>query len=185
MFLKIAIHSLTSIKFVKIVRGQRLESGMFVKIARGQRLESGMFVKIARDQRLESGMFVKIVTGQRIEIGIEIGERTETDDIGIIQKEVAGIEKMMGVPGIVTTTGAMIMIVIERGITDTDHIPRHLIDPENLLDLALKARGQVVLTWHLLLLQLCLVPSKAMLGYLVPTTVDFLLNEELNQCSSN
>ncbi|KAL8260162.1 hypothetical protein R6Q59_028115 [Mikania micrantha] len=45
----------------------------------------------------------------------------------------------------------------KRDITDTDLILRHLIDPENHLDLALKAKGQVVLTWHLLLLQLCLV----------------------------
>ncbi|XP_042751829.1 splicing factor U2af large subunit A isoform X3 [Lactuca sativa] len=108
-------------------------------------------VKIVRDQRLES---VK-------ETEIGIGE-VETEDTEIIQKEVAemreeGIEmKMTGVQGIVTIAGEMIMIEKERGITDTDHVLHHPIDPANHLDLVQKAREQVVLTWHHLLLQLCL-----------------------------
>ncbi|CAI9303336.1 unnamed protein product [Lactuca saligna] len=126
-------------------------------------------VKIVRDQRLES---VK-------EIGI--GE-VETEDTEIIQKEVAemreeGIEmKMMGVQGIVTIAGEMIMIEKERGITDTDHVLHHPIDPVNHLDLAQKAREQVVLTWHHLLLQLCLEQL---------ANVDVPLLESAGSCSSS
>ncbi|KAJ9566546.1 hypothetical protein OSB04_002512 [Centaurea solstitialis] len=85
--------------------------------------------------------------GRRPESGIEIGEKIENEDTGIIRKEVAGMREeegremmMMGVPEIVIVTiaGAMIMIETERGITGIDHVLRHLIDQGNHLDLAQK-----------------------------------------------
>ncbi|XP_034698916.1 splicing factor U2af large subunit B-like isoform X6 [Vitis riparia] len=72
----------------------------------------------------------------------------------------------------------MIIVVIERGDRDRDHVPVQRIDLETDLNHALvpvlaqrdilsPANGPVVLTWHHLSLHCCQVPlSQAMLGYM-------------------
>nr|XP_043623630.1 splicing factor U2af large subunit A-like isoform X2 [Erigeron canadensis] len=122
---------------------------------------------------IKSAAVVGTMKGQGSQIP---GERTEIG-AGTTRREVAGMKEeerdtmMVGVHVTVIIAGTMIMIEIERDIKDTDHGLHHLIDPEIHLDLAQKARGQVVLTWDHLLLQLCLV--------------QLILYTTRNQCSNN